>query len=189
VLTLLATMLTDERADRHIWWLPTTFAQVALNPVAFCQETLSFIREHYMGRADDLTKARYIQQLLREGKFYERPEIKPPQVTNFKFLEPATGQQAPNSNDCGIWVAQWMELSHLWGFFDLERVDDETRMRLAVDLVMSKSNPKREEVCQKAGYFWDNSVKSYLGSDGCDAKDGGQEDAAASSMSSQSLTI
>ncbi|XLR28119.1 hypothetical protein S83_056019 [Arachis hypogaea] len=178
VLTLLATMLTDERADRRIWWLPTTFA-----------ETLSFIREHYMGRADDLTKARYIQQLLREGKFYERPEIKPPQVTNFKFLEPATGQQAPNSNDCGIWVAQWMELSHLWGFFDLERVDDETRMRLAVDLVMSKSNPKRKEVCQKAGYFWDNSVKSYLDSDGCDAKDGGQEDAAAGSMSSQSLTI
>ncbi|XLR15741.1 hypothetical protein S83_043679 [Arachis hypogaea] len=93
------------------------------------------------------------------------------------------------SNDCGICVAQWMELSYLWGFFDLERVDNETRIRLAVDLVMSKSNPKREEVCQKAGYFWDNLVKSYFDTDGCHTKDGGLEDATAGSMSSQSLTI
>ncbi|XLR38486.1 hypothetical protein S83_023146, partial [Arachis hypogaea] len=55
VINLVATMLNDERHD-SVWWLPTTFAQIALNPSTYCKETLAFIRQKYMKYVDETAK-------------------------------------------------------------------------------------------------------------------------------------
>ncbi|XLU19010.1 hypothetical protein S245_055076, partial [Arachis hypogaea] len=55
VINLLATVLTDERSEPS-WWLPTSFAQIALSPGNYCPETLEFIKTRYMGPVDDITK-------------------------------------------------------------------------------------------------------------------------------------
>ncbi|MED6220084.1 hypothetical protein PIB30_041551 [Stylosanthes scabra] len=47
VLDAVATMMTDESSD-SIWWLPTSFVPVALNPTGYCKATLDFITRRYM---------------------------------------------------------------------------------------------------------------------------------------------
>ncbi|XLT69208.1 uncharacterized protein [Arachis hypogaea] len=58
ILNLLVKMLTVERGDESAWWLPTTFAQLALNPTTYCKDTLEFIRTRYtIKKADKIKKA------------------------------------------------------------------------------------------------------------------------------------
>ncbi|XLR44644.1 hypothetical protein S83_029304 [Arachis hypogaea] len=50
----------------------------------------------------------------------------------------------------------------LWASYDLQEVNDSTRMIIAVDLVMRDHNPISEEVQQKVVKFWDrNMICSY----------------------------
>ncbi|QHO56785.1 uncharacterized protein DS421_3g76710 [Arachis hypogaea] len=73
-----------------------------------------------------------------------------PRMSDYYFAEPETGQQDPYSKDCGIWVAQWMMQGHVWCNYNLQVVNNVTRMRLAVDLVMGRHNAKRNEVTRMA---------------------------------------
>ncbi|QHO56395.1 uncharacterized protein DS421_3g73330 [Arachis hypogaea] len=59
VINLVATMLNDEHHD-SVWWLPTTFAQIALNLSTNCKETLAFIRQKYMKYVDETAKVRLL---------------------------------------------------------------------------------------------------------------------------------
>ncbi|XLS98835.1 hypothetical protein HN51_041570 [Arachis hypogaea] len=59
VINLVATILNDERHD-SVWWLPTTFDQIALNPSTYCKETLAFIRHKYMKYVDDTPKVKHL---------------------------------------------------------------------------------------------------------------------------------
>ncbi|KAL4306896.1 hypothetical protein AHAS_Ahas16G0224100 [Arachis hypogaea] len=71
-------------------------------------------------------------------------------LTTFSVFEPLVSQQAEDLMDCGVWVSQWMILSHLWASYELEEVNDSTQMTLAIDLVMGSHNPIVEEVAEKA---------------------------------------
>ncbi|KAL4390251.1 hypothetical protein AHAS_Ahas03G0126400 [Arachis hypogaea] len=149
VINLVATMLNDEHHD-SVWWLPTTFAQIALNLSTNCKETLAFIRQKYMKYVDETAKAFFLFRLLKERKIYRKKENKCPERSDFEVREPMTSQQRPKSLDYGVWVTQWMQLSELWTSYDLE---------LAVDLVMSRANPIRPKICQRAIEYWDNVVR------------------------------
>ncbi|MED6112953.1 hypothetical protein PIB30_066488 [Stylosanthes scabra] len=97
-----------------------------------------------------------LQNLLKDRDFYKREESEPRLDGDYHIREPLVTQQWDQSRDCGVDVAQWMQLTRLWSTYDLPRIDDETRMRLAIDLVMSKANPMREEILEKATAFWDS---------------------------------
>ncbi|KAL4365364.1 hypothetical protein AHAS_Ahas07G0098700 [Arachis hypogaea] len=70
ILNLVASMCTNTRFEdlEMKWWLPTTFAQIALSPTSHCAETLDFIKRKYMGFADKLMKI-YVP-LFRDGHWY-----------------------------------------------------------------------------------------------------------------------
>ncbi|XLU30122.1 hypothetical protein S245_066188 [Arachis hypogaea] len=80
-------------------------------------------------------------------------------MSDYYFAELETGQQDPYSKDCGIWVAQWMMQGHIWGDYNLQVVNNATRMRLAVDLVMGRHNAKRNEVTRIAEEDWDRKMR------------------------------
>ncbi|KAL4370440.1 hypothetical protein AHAS_Ahas06G0066000 [Arachis hypogaea] len=112
------------------------------------------------GRMDQMEyMAFFLLRLLNDRKFYRKKESKCPDRSEFDFREPMTSQQRPNSLDCGVWVTQWMQLSELWTSYDLEIVNDIHRMQLAMDLVMSRANPIRSKICQRAVEYWDNAVR------------------------------
>ncbi|KAL4316149.1 hypothetical protein AHAS_Ahas15G0256200 [Arachis hypogaea] len=107
-----------------------------------------------------LAVARFIDQMLADKSCYEKQNITPKKVSNFKVFEPLVSQQAEDSMDCGVWVSQWMTLTHLWASYELEEVNDSTRMALAIDLVMGSHNPIAEEVAEKARRYWDRSNRA-----------------------------
>ncbi|MED6149252.1 hypothetical protein PIB30_060648 [Stylosanthes scabra] len=55
ILDVVATMMTDESSD-SIWWMPTSFAPIALNPTGHCKDTLDFITRRFMGYVDETHK-------------------------------------------------------------------------------------------------------------------------------------
>ncbi|XP_072084925.1 uncharacterized protein [Arachis hypogaea] len=58
VLNLVASRMTSSYLNEigNRWWLPTTFAQFALNPTNHCPETLAFIKSKYMKKTNELVK-------------------------------------------------------------------------------------------------------------------------------------
>ncbi|XLU70391.1 hypothetical protein S245_029444, partial [Arachis hypogaea] len=86
VLNLMASILMKHAAvivEGNKWFLPTTFA-------------ISFL-----------------ENLLLDYWFYQLDNTKRPMVSKFKFQEPEVPQQDAQSNDCGVWVAQWQTLSSM----------------------------------------------------------------------------
>ncbi|XLU22489.1 hypothetical protein S245_058555, partial [Arachis hypogaea] len=55
VLNLVVGMVSFGRND-SMWWLPTTFAQIALDPNLHCKATLDYIAAKYMGMVENLVK-------------------------------------------------------------------------------------------------------------------------------------
>ncbi|MED6112954.1 hypothetical protein PIB30_066489 [Stylosanthes scabra] len=55
VLNLVAITLKFEH-DEATWWLPPTFAHIALNTLHHCNEMLDFITSRFMGYVVDLKK-------------------------------------------------------------------------------------------------------------------------------------
>ncbi|MED6114166.1 hypothetical protein PIB30_077649 [Stylosanthes scabra] len=161
IIDAVATMLTDEKHD-SIWWLPTSFQALALNPTTHYKETLEFIIRRFMGYVDETAK--YLVVLdLRDSKVVYLDSLKdvtarsdmvkiidflehsiPPNITSdFEFLEPYVAQQ--DSNDFGVWVAHWMQMASLWASYNPEVVNMQHRYRLATSLVLTKANLKRDE--------------------------------------------
>ncbi|QHO26547.1 Ulp1 protease family, carboxy-terminal domain protein [Arachis hypogaea] len=93
-----------------------------------------------------LDVARFIDHILADKSYYEKQNITPKKVSSFKVFEPL--------------VSQWMILTHLWASYELEEVNDSTRMALAIDLVMGSHNPTVEEVAEKARRYWDRSNRA-----------------------------
>ncbi|KAL4390546.1 hypothetical protein AHAS_Ahas03G0155900 [Arachis hypogaea] len=97
--------------------------------------------------------ASFLENMFHDENLFENKETvaRPaPRMSDYYFAEPETGQQDPYSKDCGIWVAQWMMQGHVWCNYNLQVVNNVTRMRLAVDLVMGRHNAKRNEVTRMA---------------------------------------
>ncbi|MED6121956.1 hypothetical protein PIB30_035096 [Stylosanthes scabra] len=213
VLNLVVSMCTaiGREARQRYWWLPTTFAQIALSPLSHCASTLDFIGTNYMGDIDgpikiyvplhlaqhwylmivDLNseelvyldsaktsdaiqrKARldqmkyvtyFLENMLADENFNKHKDEQKSNYRRFSLYdlsEPLVGQQRELSNDCGVYVAQWMIQSHLWEAYNLV-VTDETRMRLAIDLVTNIHNVNRHQVADRAVEDWDKIVLRWI---------------------------
>ncbi|MED6123970.1 hypothetical protein PIB30_054554 [Stylosanthes scabra] len=136
VLNLVVSMYTEtgKLDGQRIWWLPTTFAQIALSPISHCAATLAFIKQRYMGFAKKLTKDEDFYSEKRSNTFIFG-------LAYMTFL---------NLNmDCGVYVAQWMIQSDIWQAYNLV-ITDETRMRLGIDLVTNIHNINRVQVADRA---------------------------------------
>ncbi|MED6136755.1 hypothetical protein PIB30_058821 [Stylosanthes scabra] len=64
--------------------------------------------------------ARYVDSLLKQDKFWEDKTSFRPSVADFDPIAPITGQQLPESQDCGVWMCQWMINSHLWLEYEMD---------------------------------------------------------------------
>ncbi|MED6109474.1 hypothetical protein PIB30_033953 [Stylosanthes scabra] len=64
--------------------------------------------------------------------------------------------------DCGVWVSQWMIREALWAHYHVQGVGPETRLRLAIDLVLRSHNPKAKEVAKRAIAHWRKKEKGTL---------------------------
>ncbi|MED6157558.1 hypothetical protein PIB30_024256 [Stylosanthes scabra] len=205
ILDAVATMCQDESHSSY-WWLPTTFQEVALNPIGYRKASLGYIVSRYMGYVDetfkifvplrlenhwylmivnfedngslvylyslkDVTKkneridqmnfvAFFLQNLLKDRKFYKRKESVCKQVVGYEFFEPYVTQQDALSNDSGVWVAHWMQTANLWSTYNPEVINDEHRYRLACSLITSKANRIVQDLGVKA-------LNYYEGRDGC----------------------
>ncbi|MED6203630.1 hypothetical protein PIB30_001328 [Stylosanthes scabra] len=141
-----------------------------LNPDQYNQDTMDYIKDRYMGKADDLmmdkklvyldsfhslddeeTQFRvaqiiavgeYIEKMIRDRAFWESKDAFPPLVSTFEPDLPPTGQQEYGSMDCGVWVCEWMMNSHLWLDYRLE-------------LVTSRENPLSQVISDCAVNYWD----------------------------------
>ncbi|XLR34208.1 hypothetical protein S83_062108 [Arachis hypogaea] len=78
-----------------------------------------------------------------------------------------------------------MMLNWVWGNVDLEDVNDHTRMRLALDLVMGPYNPIAHDVGRRAVRHWDIQMQRSTKKE----KKGRKKIAMAADSSSQSITI
>ncbi|XLU44808.1 hypothetical protein S245_039622, partial [Arachis hypogaea] len=56
VINLVVAMFSSNMAEKQRWWLPTTFAQIAMSPGHHCKSTLDYIVAKYMGFVDNLLK-------------------------------------------------------------------------------------------------------------------------------------
>ncbi|KAJ1390002.1 Ulp1 protease family, C-terminal catalytic domain [Sesbania bispinosa] len=52
--------------------------------------------------------AMFIEEMLLDPSFYEKPNIEKPMITDFVIIEPHGLPQQLNGYDCGVWVAKWM---------------------------------------------------------------------------------
>ncbi|KAJ1377212.1 Ulp1 protease family, C-terminal catalytic domain [Sesbania bispinosa] len=96
----------------------------------------------------------YLEEMFQHQSFYELNSTEKPRVTEFPLVIPMDiGKQAAGSNDCGVWVCKWMTDCHLSNNYNI-KVDRETRMRLAIDLVIKPYNMKKEEVVSEATAAW-----------------------------------
>ncbi|MED6123423.1 hypothetical protein PIB30_049022 [Stylosanthes scabra] len=100
--------------------------------------------------------ANFLQLIFDDRSFFESTHTKKPIVSKFKFKEAETPQQL-ESNDGGIWVAKWMQHSYMWDGY-LDKVDEKTRMSLALELVMGNHNRKADAVRDMATSTWDKIV-------------------------------
>ncbi|MED6122126.1 hypothetical protein PIB30_036831 [Stylosanthes scabra] len=66
-----------------------------------------------------LVQAKFINNMLKDRSFYLEDDTVPPTIDTFGVVEPPVSQQCATSKDCGVWVAQWMEFSRMWGSYDL----------------------------------------------------------------------
>ncbi|RYR19524.1 hypothetical protein Ahy_B03g064325 [Arachis hypogaea] len=104
----------------------------------------------------------YLEKFVSDKNFQETPSHKNLQFSKYKFSEPTVPQQKANSNDCGIWVAEWMILNHYWGVNKPWIVNDYSRMRLAVDLVYKWHNPKRDMIKELAVADWNKKMQQSI---------------------------
>ncbi|XLR19899.1 hypothetical protein HN51_066645 [Arachis hypogaea] len=71
----------------------------------------------------------YLEKFVSDKNFQETPSHKNLQFSKYKFSKSAVPQQKAKSNDCGIWVTEWMILNHYWGVNKPWVVNDYSRIR------------------------------------------------------------
>ncbi|QHO35421.1 uncharacterized protein [Arachis hypogaea] len=81
-----------------------------------------------------------------------------PRFSSYEYEQPVVPQQHRRSMDCGVWVLQWMIRGALWAIHSVTAVNDQTRMRIAIDLVLRSHNPIAIDVVEKAMSYWKKKV-------------------------------
>ncbi|KAJ1385066.1 hypothetical protein SESBI_42005 [Sesbania bispinosa] len=92
--------------------------------------------------------------MLQNEFFYPTPNTERPLVGEFTLRVPTDiGEQISGSNDCGVWVAVWMMDCMLDDSYKIT-VNDASRMRVALDLVLKAYNEKKEDIIELAFQNW-----------------------------------
>ncbi|MED6136340.1 hypothetical protein PIB30_055156 [Stylosanthes scabra] len=102
----------------------------------------------------------YIESMLRSdthGAFKSKGHMIP-EISTYGVHEPRISQQDSRSNDCGVWVCEWMRTFQTWRDYDVQGICDVTRMTLAVDLVYGDHNPLQGEILNRAIKSWDKQM-------------------------------
>ncbi|XP_072089795.1 uncharacterized protein [Arachis hypogaea] len=111
-------MLT-QNSSRVQWFLPTTLTQIATGRGQIPWATVEAIRKDFMGMANNVCKAIFLEELLDDDSWYEKPTDERLLISDYKLYEPKVVEQDDRSNDCGMYVAQWMILYHLWSSYEV----------------------------------------------------------------------
>ncbi|MED6160352.1 hypothetical protein PIB30_050705 [Stylosanthes scabra] len=77
-----------------------------------------------------------------------------PRFSAYKIELPEVPQQHRESNDCGVWMAEWMMREAMWYNHGVEVVGAETRMKLATDLVLKPHKKMAKDIVEKAFAHW-----------------------------------
>ncbi|RYQ95370.1 hypothetical protein Ahy_B08g090638 [Arachis hypogaea] len=170
ILDVYAHMLNDEEKTTSgvlkYWYMPTVFSiYVPVNEdnlhwylVIFdmnqCQVILLDSNPDPKKKASKIFSikqlALYLEGMLQHDSFYDFESTIRPKVSEFPMLEAlGIGRQRNDSFDCGIWVATWMK-NCIWIDDYNIYVDDATRMRIAIDLIMKSYNLKKKNTIIKA---------------------------------------
>ncbi|RYQ98780.1 hypothetical protein Ahy_B07g086569 [Arachis hypogaea] len=99
----------------------------------------------------------FLDDLLDDRAWHANEDTDKIECSEFEITEPNVTQQLPQSNDCGVFVAQWMIMYHLFYDYDVETfqlVTDYSRMRLAIDMVLKYHNDNRMETIEAALRYW-----------------------------------
>ncbi|RYR24838.1 hypothetical protein Ahy_B02g058383 [Arachis hypogaea] len=177
VINLVVAMFSSNMAEKQRWWLPTTFAQIAMSPGHHCKSTLDYIVAKYMGFVDNLLKI-YVplhmgrhcylmivdmwdQNLiyLDSLKSTVERQARIDQILEARLLELLLSDMS--AYECKTTVPKSISKFRIHEPHISQQAADS--MTIAVDLVMGEHNPISEEVQQKAVQFWDrNMICSYM---------------------------
>ncbi|QHN92313.1 Ulp1 protease family, carboxy-terminal domain protein [Arachis hypogaea] len=117
-------------------------------------------RNDYFTSAGCVYWALHLESLTIGPKWLSKTTAERPRFSSFPFEEPVVPQQHHLSMDCGVWVLQWMIRGALWAIHSVTAVNSQTRMRIAVDLVLRSHNAKAIDVVEKAMTFWKKKLES-----------------------------
>ncbi|KAK7251687.1 hypothetical protein RIF29_35091 [Crotalaria pallida] len=97
----------------------------------------------------------FLQEMLMDPSFYDSTTYNTPLISNFTLIEPDYIGEQRDGTDCGIWVAHWMTDCVMFDYYKIS-VLPKSRMCIAIDLVLSPYNKKKEEVVPKAVQNWED---------------------------------
>ncbi|KAJ1432157.1 hypothetical protein SESBI_06795 [Sesbania bispinosa] len=110
--------------------------------------------DDYMSKFEFMSKAVYLEETFQHESFYEFSDTNKPRVTEFPLQIPSDiGRHAAGSNDYGVWVCKWMTDCTLTDNYNI-KVDRESCMRLAIDLIIKPFNIKKDQVVSEALKVW-----------------------------------
>ncbi|KAJ1384810.1 Ulp1 protease family, C-terminal catalytic domain, partial [Sesbania bispinosa] len=100
--------------------------------------------------------AMYVEEMILDHTFYDISISTYPVISEFELIEPqGIAEQTPASNDCGVWVCQWMTSYIVDDDYESINVTPASRMRISIDLVLHLYNKLRREVITSAFNAWD----------------------------------
>ncbi|RYR29251.1 hypothetical protein Ahy_B01g053609 [Arachis hypogaea] len=102
-------------------------------------DSLPCVRKRQQRKRNAIKVATYLEAMLDDHIFYDN-KSKVVDCSTFWPITPfGLPTQRNRSNDSGVWVTSWMRECTLQDDFNIQ-INDSTRMRLAVDLVLEEYN-------------------------------------------------
>ncbi|MED6176066.1 hypothetical protein PIB30_084351 [Stylosanthes scabra] len=130
--------------------------EMALNPLNHCNETLRFIINRFMGYANEIKKQHdeltYLDSCKCMKERAGRIEAMTFVANKLEFI-----LKDPDFYHNSETLQKAVGDYHLR---EPLNIDEHTRMRIAIDLMLSKANPIREEVLERATAHWDKCERA-----------------------------
>ncbi|KAJ1408954.1 hypothetical protein SESBI_23117 [Sesbania bispinosa] len=133
------------------WFFPPEFSELVVKNKKSPADLSKEYRNPYMGYVDTIRKALTIEEMLMDRTFYELSSYQCPVISDFAYIElEGLSKILTSYNDCGVQVAKWMMYCTSNDDYQSIQVNAESRMRLALDLVLDRHNQLRDEIVKKA---------------------------------------
>ncbi|KAJ1421254.1 Ulp1 protease family, C-terminal catalytic domain [Sesbania bispinosa] len=152
------------------WFLPPRFSERVLKEKNTTAEISKDYRNPFMGFVDKIKKifipiydeglhwylvvidmAVFFHEMLMDRTFYELRTTECPEISEFPLILPdELSKNLTSFNDCGVQVAKWMMECISHDNYQSIVVNAESRIRLALDLVLNRNNQIRKVVMKNA---------------------------------------